>query len=110
MLDALSTKQVASMDDSAATRDRVHAAQLYAVANTAIVGAPPAKLEPEWDEAGRLRARGERKAEESAPESLMGCHLGPLHPCHNAAIAASIRESGRPLPGRTLGEGQLAEN
>ena len=110
MLDALSTKQVASMDASEATRRSVHAAQLAAVANTEVVGERPTKLEPEWDVAGRLRARGERAVEESAPESLMGCHLGPLHPCHNGAIAASIRESGRPLPGRTLGEGQLAEN
>jgi len=90
MLDAVDEKQSARMDDSEATRGSVHAAQLDAVADTAIVGAPPPKLEPEWDEAGRQRARVERAAEESAPQSAMGCHLGPLHPCHNAAIAASI--------------------
>ena len=39
----------------------------------------------------------------------MGCHLGTLHPCHNAPIAASILESGE-LPRRSLQEGQNAEN
>ena len=90
MLDALQRQQVASMDDSEATRDRVHTKQVAAVANTAVVGARPSRLEPEWSEAGRQRARFERADEESEPQSAMGCHLGPLHPCHNAAIAASI--------------------
>jgi hypothetical protein len=109
MLDAVKGKQSARMDGSDATRRSVHAAQLAAVADVAIVGARPPLLTPEWNETGRQRARNERAAEESAPESEMGCHLGPLHPCHNAAIAASIRESGA-LPRRTLEKGKLAEN
>ena len=109
MLDALQRQQVANMDDSEATRDRVHTKQVAAVEDTAVVGARPSRLEPEWSEAGRQRARVERAAEESAPQSAIGCHLGPLHPCHNAAVAASIRESGD-LPRRTLEKGRKAEH
>ena len=108
MLDALDEKQSARMDDSAATWNRVHAKQLAAVEDTAVVGARPTRLEPEWDEAGRLRARDERAAEESAPRSKMGCDLGTLHPRHNAAVDASIDESGE-LPRRSLKKGELAE-
>ena len=109
MLDALDGKQSARMDDSEATWRRVHVKQLAAVEDTAVVGARPTRLVPEWDEAGRQRARDERAAEESAPRSKMGCDLGTLHPRHNAAVDASIDESGE-LQRRTLEEGRKAEN
>ena len=109
LLNALGTKQVASMDDSEATQLRVHAAQLAAVANTAVVGERPSRLVPEWDDAGRLRSRDERAAEELAQRSAMGCDLGTLHPRHNAAVAASIGESGE-LQRRTLEKGRKAEH
>ena len=109
LLNALGTKQVASMDDSEATQLRVHAAQLAAVANTAVVGARPPMLTPEWSDAGRQRVRDERAAEDLAPRSAMGCDLGTLHPRHNAAVDASIDESGE-LQRRTLEEGRKAEN
>ena len=109
MLDALDEKQSARMDDSAATWNRLHARQLAAVANTDSVGGRPEDLVPEWDDAGRLRFRDERAAEELAQRSAMGCDLGTLHPRHNAAVAASIGESGE-LPRRSLQEGRKAEH
>jgi len=105
MVTKKATKDLEMWNSSAATQQRVHAAQLAA-------GASFPRPRPPWpvdDEAGLARALAEDAVLEAAPRREQACHLGALSRRHNAAIDASIKKSG-PLPPRTHLEGQNADH